>query len=89
MWKPLVVLVLLRVFVVLQKNLNLVVHLRTNIIAKAASNDGQHAEAERAQGCCAKTYYIRLLEGFATCCDDLARDPWGFCKGCRAQWQRP
>jgi hypothetical protein len=69
-----VVLVLVSIFVVLQKDLNFVVHLRSNVVAKAASNDSQNTKTKRTQGRRSKADNVRLLKSRATCCDDTVRD---------------
>lgn len=74
------VLVLLSILIVLQENFNLIVHLRSNVIAEATGNDSQDTEAERAEGYCSKPNDINLLEGCATCCDDLRCDSRDLCE---------
>lgn len=80
--------ILPRILIILQKHLNLTIHLRPNIIAKAARDNRQDAETQRAQRRSAQAHHIRLLEGRArrnhdVCC--YARD---FCERGGAERER-
>lgn len=68
------VLVLIGILVILQVHLNLVVHLRRNLIAEQASNNRNDTEAQTAERRSPKTNNVRLLEGSANRTDDLGCD---------------
>lgn len=63
---PLMILVLISILIVLQEHLNLVIHLRPNIIAEAACNDSQDAKAQRTQRRGAQSNNIGLLKRCAS-----------------------
>lgn len=70
----LVILILVSILVVLQEDLDLVVHLRPNVVAETASYDSNNAKAERAEGRRAETNDVCFLERCSSSCDDLIRD---------------
>lgn len=75
------ILILLSILVILQKHLNLVIHLRPNIIGEAARNNSQYTKAERTQRSRSESDYIRLLERRAGRGNDLVCDAGHFCEG--------
>jgi hypothetical protein len=70
------IFVLIGIFIILQKNFDLVVHLWPDIVTEQARNNGQDTKAQTAQGGCPQPYNIRLNECCTSCFCDFGRYPW-------------
>jgi hypothetical protein len=75
----------IRKLIILQKDLDLLIHLMPDIITANASNNRQQTKAQTAQSSHPQGMDIRLLQCRTRSFDNLRRDAWDFGERCGAE----
>lgn len=75
----------IRKLIILQKDLDLLIHLMPDIITANASNNRQQAKAQTAQSSHPQGMHIRLLQCRTRSFDNLRSDTWDFGERCGAE----
>lgn len=80
--------VLVRKLIILQDDLNLLIHLRTDVTTQHTSNNGQNSKAQTRQRGHSQCMNVRLLQGSSTSGNRISRDTRDFSERLRTKWER-
>lgn len=77
--------VFVRILIILQEDLDLVIHLVLDILAAETGDDSNDSKTQARQTSGPETDHVALLPRFARSSDDLGGNALDFGQGCRAQ----